>query len=301
MERIRVVVQIYIIDTFYDYQLCFEDNLDLPVEQMIGLWEQGYISKYPELERKCKEEYTQMGYDWRTIAEERVFNITRQDFDKMIEAHGNILQTIGTLESSLEANVPLDSRVTVVLYCGLGNGAGWVDTYDNERAVLLGIEKMAELNWHTREKIAPLLAHELCHVIHFELRGEDKLPHNVQENHYTKGIWNLYEEGFAQFFQYQLLCREVDPRGQEWFETCRAYEGQLKKLYLAALSEEKKGTKDFFGDWFQVLGISDAGYYLGAEFISTLHKHYEVEEIAKLAFQDIERLALDFLTKWKLN
>lgn len=66
------------------------------------------------------------------------------------------------------------------------------------------------MNWHTKEKIEPLLAHELCHVIHFEIRGDDYLPKNVEQNKYNKGIWNLYEEGFAQYFENVLTGEDID-------------------------------------------------------------------------------------------
>lgn len=66
--------------------------------------------------------------------------------------------------------------------------------------------------------------------------------------------------------------KEVDSRGSEWFERCKMNEKQLKKLYLTALSDKEKGPHDFYGDWFQVVGISDTGYYLGAEFIKLLDR-----------------------------
>lgn len=141
----------------------------------MDLWEKCYISKYPELEIKCKEDYSLNGYDWKQIAKEMVFNRTKEDFSKMV------------------------------------------------------------------------LAHELCHVIHFHIRGEDKLPSSIDSNIFNEGIWYLYEEGFAQFFQYKLLDKEVDTRGKEWFDICRANERQLKNLYLKALFDEEKGTQDFLG------------------------------------------------------
>lgn len=70
------------------------------------------------------------------------------------------------------------------------------------------------------------------------------------------------------FFQYKLLGKSVDSRGSQWLQKCRENKEQLKSLYLTALYDKEKGTKYFFGDWFQVLGISDTAYYLGAEFIN---------------------------------
>jgi len=167
------------------------------IRDKIILWERCYISKYPELEKKCKEEYCLNGYDWSKIAEEMVFNRTKADFDKMIEAHKNILNVIDDINIRIDKLLELNLEINIVLYYGLCNSAGWVNTYNNKRAVLFGIDKIAELNWHTMEKIEALVAHELCHVVHFEIRGEDNLPYNVEDNNYNKGIWNFYEEGFA--------------------------------------------------------------------------------------------------------
>lgn len=284
-----------VIDTFKDFKRCFQEKWDLSIEEKIELWEKCYISKYPELEKKCKEDYCSNGYSWRKVAKKMVFNRTEKDFHKMVQAHENILLIMDTLNSRIDEVFNYSLDINIVLYCGLCNSAGWVDTYSNRRAILFGLDKIAELNWHTIEKLESLLAHELCHVVHFAIRGEDKLPDNVEKNNYNNGIWSLYEEGFAQFFQYRLLDKETDSRGKEWFEKCKANERQLKKLYLTALFDKEKGVQNFLGDWFDVLGISDTGYYIGAEFIRVLDKQYNFECVAKLQFKEIEDWVLNFL------
>src|SRR5699024_3544675 len=140
-----------------------------------------------------------------------------------------------------------DLDINIVLYCGLLNSAGWVDEYNGKRAILYGIDKIAELGWHTMDKLKPLLSHELCHVFHFELRGEDTLPSDIEENKYNEGIWRIYTEGFAQFFQQKLLNKEADSRGIEWEGICGLNEDRLKKLYLEVLNDSEKGTNYFFG------------------------------------------------------
>lgn len=286
---------IQIIDTFKDFKLCFENKLNLPIDKKIKLWEEVYISKYPELERKCKEYYESNGYSWRKIAKEKVFNNTKTDFNKMIKAHKNILEIMDVINSKVEKifNVKLD--INIVLYAGLCNSAGWVDTYGNKRAILYGIDKIAELNWYTMNELESLLSHELCHVVHFETRGEDTLPNNISRNKYNEGIWYLYEEGFAQFFQYKLMEKEFDSRGAEWFKNCKINEKQLKGLYLEALYDDEKGTMDFFGDWFKVLDISDAGYFLGAQLIKGLYSKCGIEHIARLEFPEIENEVMKFI------
>ncbi|QAT41314.1 MULTISPECIES: hypothetical protein [unclassified Clostridium] len=144
-------------------------------------------------------------------------------------------------------------------------------------------------------KLQSLAAHELCHVIHFQLRGEDNLPDGVERNNYNIGIWRIYEEGFAQYFQNKLLLNEIDSRGKEWILKCNENTKELKRLYLEALQDNDIGVRNFFGDWFQVLGISDAGYLLGSGLIKRLDKKYSIELTAKLSFSDIKDEVLAFL------
>jgi uncharacterized protein YjaZ len=213
----------------------------------------------------------------------------------MLEAHDNILKVLDGLEERVKKTFQIELEINVVIYCGLCNSAGWVTTYGGRRAVLLGIDKIAELGWHTMEKIEPLISHELCHVIHFEIRGEDDLDIAIEKNRYNRGIWSIYEEGFAQFYQQKLSGDGSDSRGTEWYENCVKNFSGLKKLYSEALYDSEKGTKEFFGDWFKVLGISDAGYFLGAELIKGLNLKYTIKEIAALEFQEIQREVMDFL------
>lgn len=288
---------INIIDTFEDFKNCFANNLNLSIEEKIKLWEECYISKYPELEYKCKNDYEDNGYQWRDIAKSMVFNRTKDDFDKMIMAYENILEIMAGINEKVELVFNVDLDINIVLYCGLLNSAGWVDEYGAKRAILYGIDKIAELNWHTIDKLKPLLSHELCHVVHFELRGEDTIPKDIEENKYSEGIWRIYTEGFAQFFQQKLLNEEIDLRGIEWENACKLNEDRLKELYLEALKDKDKGTNDFFGDWFQVLGLSDTGYFLGKQMMKKLKNKYNIVDIAKLSFSNIEKEVIEYLER----
>ncbi|QQY80240.1 hypothetical protein EDD65_10358 [Keratinibaculum paraultunense] len=291
---------INIIDTFEDFKNCFANNLNLSIEEKIKLWEECYISKYPELEHKCKNDYEDNGYHWRDIAKGMVFNRTKDDFDKMIMAYENILEIMAGINEKVELVFSVDLDINIVLYCGLLNSAGWVDEYGGKRAILYGIDKIAELNWHTIDKLKPLLSHELCHIVHFELRGEDTIPKDIEENKYSKGIWRIYTEGFAQFFQKKLLNEEIDSRGIEWENACKLNEDRLKELYLEALKDKDKGTNDFFGDWFQVLGLSDTGYFLGKQMMKKLKNKYNIVDIAKLSFSNIEKEVIEYLERFTL-
>lgn len=54
---------ISLIDTFEDFRMCFQDNLDATIKEKIKIWKECYISNFSELERKCKEDYETNGYD----------------------------------------------------------------------------------------------------------------------------------------------------------------------------------------------------------------------------------------------
>lgn len=287
---------IEVIDTFKDFKACFEDNLNISVEEKIDLWGNCYINKYPELETKCKRDYEDNGYSWRDIACNMVFNRTKDDFDKMLAAYANIKNSLQDINKKVIQVFNIEPSLYIVLYCGLCNSAGWVDTYGGKRAILYGIDKIAELNWHTIEKIRPLIAHELCHVVHFEIRGEDELT-GIDANNYNNGIWRIYEEGFAQYYQQKLTGDKVDSRGIEWYKDCTLNKHKLKTLYFEALQNKQEGTKSFFGDWYKVINISDAGYFLGAELIKELNEIYNIGQIAKLSFNEIENAVIRFLTK----
>lgn len=286
---------IKIIETFKYFVECFEKKLDSSIEVKIDLWEKSYINKYPELEKKCKEDYEFSGYKWRDIAKSMVFNRTKDDFFKMKQANNNILLMMPSINENVQKIFGISLDINIVLYAGLCNSAGWVDYYEGKRAILFGLDKIAELNWHTVQKLAPLVSHELCHVIHFELRGEDNLPDLVEKNNYNIGVWRLYEEGFAQFYQNKFLLSENDCRGTEWAKKCIINKHELKKLYLSAMQEKGKGVQHFFGDWFEVLGISDTGYFLGAELIKELNKKYSAKFIAQLPFNRISEAVMKFL------
>jgi uncharacterized protein YjaZ len=285
---------INVIDTFIDFKEIFKDKLNFSIDDKIKLWEEDYMVNYPKLLAKCKDDYTNDGYQWDKIAREIVFSKTKDDFKKMIEAYNNIRNVIEDINKKSYELFNLDLDINIVLYSGLCNSAGWVDEYDGKRAILYGIEKIAELNWHKVDDIKSLLAHELCHVIHFEIRGKNNIIDDPKSN-YEEGIWRLYTEGFAQFYQIKLTQQENDPRGIEWIKSCNENINQLKKLYIKALHNKEKGTNDFYGDWWKVIGISDTGYYLGQEFIKLLSKKYSLQKVSTLKFNEIEKELLNFL------
>ncbi|MDU4889567.1 MAG: hypothetical protein E6344_03810 [Clostridium sp.] len=283
-----------VIDAFGEFKNILEKNLNKSTEDKLQLWIKYYEKNYPELKEKCTCDYEKDGYSWKEVAVNKVFNRAAEDFCFMIEAHENLLKVLKDIEERVIKVFHVEIDINIVLYSSLGHAAGWVDEYEGKRAIIFGIDKIAELRWQTTDQLDSLVCHELSHVVHYYIRNE-VIPKWAEENKYNNGIWNIYEEGFAQFFQHKLSYAKVDSRGEGWISICNENKDKLKKLYLEALKNDERGTNDFFGDWFQVLGISDAGYFLGAELIEGLSEKYDLKHIACMKKEDIEKVVLDFL------
>lgn len=283
-----------VIDAFGEFKNILEKNLNKSTEDKLQLWIKYYEKNYPELKEKCTCDYEKDGYSWKEVAVNKVFNRVAEDFCFMIEAHENLLKVLKDIEERVIKVFHVEIDINIVLYSSLGHAAGWVDEYEGKRAIIFGIDKIAELRWQTTDQLDSLVCHEISHVVHYYIRNE-VIPKWAEENKYNNGIWNIYEEGFAQFFQHKLSYAKVDSRGEGWISICNENKDKLKKLYLEALKNDERGTNDFFGDWFQVLGISDAGYFLGAELIKGLSEKYDLKHIACMKKEDIEKVVLDFL------
>ena len=85
----------------------------------------------------------------------------------------------------------LDADLT--LYLGLCHGAGWVVKLAGRDVVLLGIEKILELNWQSREAMTGLVYHELGHVYHRRHGALDQGAEDGPEGF----VWQLFTEGVA--------------------------------------------------------------------------------------------------------
>lgn len=83
--------------------------------------------------------------------------------------------------------------VLIILYLGLCNGAGWVTQIGKQRVILLGAEKILELNWDTEMRLKGLIYHELGHIWH-ECKG---IAWFHGESLKEKAILQLYREGIA--------------------------------------------------------------------------------------------------------
>lgn len=225
------------------------------------------------------------GYDFRTEILP-VLHETAKSKDKLEKVHRSFLRATDGLSKRFYDSFKTDLDVKIILYLGLCNGAGWATMLDEQRVVLLGIEKIIELNWITDDDMVGLIYHELGHIWHDACRTQKAMPQTISEN----SILQLYNEGIAMYVE-QLLVGDFDYFHQDknmWLNWCKTNKEKLIDEYQKRISKEAE-TKDFFGDWNSYRGYSDVGYYLGAEFIKSLSKTYRLEQIADLKIEEICR------------
>ena len=86
-----------------------------------------------------------------------------------------------------------DIELDIILYLGLCNGAGWATTLDGRDAVLLGIEKIIELNWQNEDDMQALIFHEIGHIWH-KTHGI-LYPHTHSNG--ERSLVQLYQEGIG--------------------------------------------------------------------------------------------------------
>ncbi len=258
-------------------------------EELLKLWEEFHRERYPELFRKQVECHAAEGFDWREIARKRVFPelLRRLPF---MEAAAKVLP--GVWERVLGQageNLGFREEVLGVMHVGIGCGAGWATEYRGVPAVLFGLEMIAELEWHTPERLEGLCAHELGHTIHRFWRGEPLEP--LEER--PAGL--LYTEGFAQRLEELIRGGRSFHQGEGtgWVERCGERLPEIAREYLSRL--DRGDVRGFFGSWFDFHGIKYAGYFLGYRFIRHLEAEWPLREIALLSREEIEVMARSFL------
>lgn len=174
----------------------------------------------------------------------------------------------------------------IVLYIGICNGAGWVTKIHEKITVLLGIEKIIELDWCNKNDMTGLIVHELGHVFQGQY-GSLYLNSNSMAE---KFLWQLFTEGIAMVFEQEII-GDVEYFHQNkngWKEWCdRNYE-LIKYSFYRDLGEMTQESQCYFGDWVRFQGHPDVGYYLGARFVRYLLKNERFESIISYSFERVQ-------------
>ncbi len=133
-----------IVDTFPAFSAWWEEARHLPLSAQIEAWHDRYMAAYPELRRLQVADYTGQGLDWRQVAREQVFPFLEERRPAMAQAHERILRLAPWVCHLARERVGLDFSCLVVLYVGIGCGAGWATRYQGQPACLMGLEMIAQ-------------------------------------------------------------------------------------------------------------------------------------------------------------
>ncbi len=240
----------------------------------------GEISK--ELPSKCESDAKEYDFNKSVLPVlEAALNDEKIDF-----VSRNFQMVIDTLNANLTKLFDTEPDINIILYLGLCNGAGWATTLDGKDTVLLGIEKIIELDWGDETNMRALILHEIGHLWH-KLNGNLYLPEYTKRR---KAIAQLYCEGVAMVCEH-ILCGDNEFYHQNkdgWLDWCRKNESEIKKEYLRRM-DNRESIQDFFGDWCSYKGYSDVGYFLGCCFVRYLMKSYSLKEIANMKYQALNK------------
>ena len=253
----------------------------------IDLWRKyaGEISK--ELLSKCENDAKEYDFNKDVLPVlENALNNEKIDF-----VSRNFQTVIDTLNDNLSKLFDKEPDINIILYLGLCNGAGWATTLDGKNTVLLGIEKIIELDWGDETNMRALILHEIGHLWH-KLNGNLHIPEYTKRR---KGIAQLYCEGVAMVCEH-ILCGDDNFYHQDkdgWLDWCYKNENQIKREYLRRL-DKKESVQDFFGDWCSYNGHSDVGYFLGCRFVRYLMKSYSLKEIANMKYRALNKAFTEF-------
>lgn len=180
----------------------------------------------------------------------------------------------------------------IVFYVGLCNGAGWVTNINGRDVILLGVEKILELNWLDEASMCGLIYHELGHVYHTQY-GDFNQQSDISEQNF---VWQLFTEGIAMYFE-QILVNDFNYYHQDkngWLKWCDNHFEQILADFHKDLEAMTKCNQRYFGDWVSYNGKGDVGYYLGTKFVQRLNEKYSFEELINMKIGRVHQEFISF-------
>ena len=283
-----------IIDTSGDIGRIFEGGtFDM------NAWE-AYMDKWvPGAREVCSQdmqECLQSGYTWENeyLPVLKAVQVAAERFEKAVSSFKSVTEHLDErVQECFGKTVDAD----IVLYLGLCNGAGWVIEINGRTKVLLGIEKIIELDWCDIDSMNGLIVHELGHVYQAQY-GKLYIENASPREHF---LWQLFIEGVAMVFEQEVIGDTGyfhQDRGG-WKEWCESHEGLIRSSFYADLDTMTRENQRYFGDWVSFEGYGDVGYYLGTRFVRFLMKAdsfdriigYEVGRV-KVGFEEFMRASI---------
>lgn len=273
-------MSVRIIDTLQSIDKCFIDT-----EFCKEKWNQ-YISYYlPYAKEMIEKDGAKYNFEKQVLP---VLNAVHDQKKEVIKLHESFQYLMNNIEEKIRQKLQTPIDAIVVLYIGLCNGAGWVVSFSDMPHILLGIEKILELNWHNENEMKGLIYHELGHVWHKQNRTVAFPSLNTPKD---KALWQLYSEGVAMYCE-QLLCDNDQFYHQNkdgWLAWCNENRTLLFEEYIRVI-ENQENHQNFFGDWCSYLNKSDIGYYLGCELVKTACETRTISQVLNLTLNEIEAI-----------
>lgn len=283
---------IRIIDTYPQIYLLFENETF-----NLKKWEEYINTVYPnsaEILKKDLEEYLNSG---EYIYEKDILPILNavNRHPKMDILHKSFCKVTDGLNERIIEHFGKELDIDIVLYVGLCNGAGWVTTINGRTVILLGMEKILELNWYDENSMYGLIYHELGHVYHKQYGMFTQWCDDGKKNF----VWQLFVEGIAMYFE-QVLVKDFDYFHQDnngWKIWCDSHFQQILAEFNADLPTMTRFNQRYFGDWVNYGGYADVGYYLGTRFVQDLCNKFSLEQLVKMTIDAVYNAYLEFVKK----
>ncbi len=270
-----------IINTCDNIKSVFTNGFD------ISVWRKYAEEISKELPSKCENDAKSYDFNNDVLPVlEAALNADKLDF-----VSKSFQIVVDTLNANLSKLFDTEPDINIILYLGLCNGAGWATTLDGKNTVLLGVEKIIELNWGDETNMRALILHEIGHLWH-KLNGNLNIPEYTKRR---KAIAQLYCEGVAMVCEH-ILCGDDEFYHQNkdgWLSWCYENENDIKRDYLRRL-DEKESVQGFFGDWCSYNGHSDVGYFLGCRFVEHLIKTHSLKDIANMKYGALNKAFTEF-------
>lgn len=278
-----------VVDLVGDAFVLLERNARLPVDQQLDAWADYYGGYAPDLLAKCIGCYESDSYDWRDVARQYVWPKLPANMDKMKAGRRSARRVSRQVYARAAEVLGLDLPLLFVIYVGIGCGAGWATWFRGRRAVLIGLENVAEHGYQEPSKMKGLLAHEIGHIFMYDLREGE--PDDLGDP-----FCRLFDEGFAQQAEHLIFGEPTwHCAWQEgWLEWCREKEGYLARRFLADRGDPEEARR-FFASWFDVDGWCGTGYYLGCRLVEHLERERSMRELARLSPDEIKEAAERYL------
>lgn len=278
-------------DTFSQIPALFENG-----SFSMDKWKSYAQNIHPDLAKLCTDDMNETLATGQVSWEEHylpVLNAVCENDKLRGLAHESFLSATTCLEKKIIERFGRSPDVEIILYLGLCCGAGWVTELGGKTVILLGLEKIVELNWCNLESMYGLIYHELGHVYQAQYGVlERKLPEGRQSF-----LWQLFTEGVAMVFEQEIV-GDPDSYHQydvEWKNWCDAHLDQIKRDFTADLPTMTFSTQRWFGDWMKYENRGDVGYYLGCRFVRFILEKYAFDEILSFEIEQVEELYEQFI------